>query len=125
MTAKMTPYLNFAGITREAMTFYHDVLGGELTISTFGEFGMEGEGSDGVMHSQLVTPDDMTLMASDMPPGMPGVPANGNVSISGDDGDRLRAVFAGIGEGGFVGERESVGDGGSRGGHREPFLFQR
>ena len=28
---------------REALEFYQGVFGGELTINTFGEFGMEGE----------------------------------------------------------------------------------
>ena len=47
MAARLNPYLNFNGTTREAMTFYQQVLGGDLAINTFGEFGQEGEGSDG------------------------------------------------------------------------------
>ncbi len=33
----MTPYLNFDGNCREAMTFYHSCLGGDLNVMTFGE----------------------------------------------------------------------------------------
>ena len=45
MAARLNPYLTFHGTAREAMTFYQQVLGGDLTISTFGEYGPEGEGS--------------------------------------------------------------------------------
>ena len=104
MASRLNPYLNFDGTTREAMEFYRDVLGGRLDISTFGEFG--GEPADGVMHANLHTDDDFTLMASDTPPGMeftPG-PANFSVSLSGDaaDGERLRGYFAKLSEGGEV-----------------------
>ena len=43
MAATLNPYLTFPGTAREAMTFYQSVLGGELTISTFGEYGGDGE----------------------------------------------------------------------------------
>ena len=69
MAVTLNPYLNFPGTAREAMTFYQRVLGGDLTINTFGEYGTEGDGADGIMHAQLETPDGFVLMASDMPPG--------------------------------------------------------
>ena len=101
MASRLNPYLNYNGNAREAMTFYQGVLGGELNISTFGEYG--GEGGDGVMHAQLETPDGFTLMASDTGPGMGEVTAGSNfaVSLSGDD-DALRGYFDGLAEGGTV-----------------------
>ena len=103
MPARLNPYLNFNGDAREAITFYQGVLGGDVTISTFGEFGMEGEGSDGVMHAQLETPDGFTLMASDTGPGMGEVTPGSNfaVSLSGDEA-ALRDYFRGLAEGGTV-----------------------
>ncbi|HEX8105539.1 MAG TPA: VOC family protein, partial [Solirubrobacteraceae bacterium] len=68
MATRLNPYLTFDGTAREAMEFYRDVLGGELNVSTFGEFGMEGAGADGVMHAMLETERGFTLMASDLPP---------------------------------------------------------
>ncbi len=102
MAATLNPYLNFNGDAREAITFYQQVLGGELNISTFAEFG-GGEGGDGVMHAQLETPDGFTLMASDIAPGMDEVAPGSNfaVSLSGDD-DALRGYFAALAEGGTV-----------------------
>ena len=57
-------------------------------MNTFGEYGMEGPGSEGVMHAQLTTPDGFTIMASDMPPGQEDGHSPGNnitVSISGEE----------------------------------------
>lgn len=105
----LNPYLNFDGTAREAMTFYQQVLGGRLELMTFAQYGMEGPGSDGIMHAYLGTDDGFTLMASDLPPGMelptPGA-ANVNVSLSGDDGEALhRYPGLGTGPGAFAAAR--------------------
>lgn len=34
---RLAPYLNFDGTCREAMTFYQQCFGGELSVTTFGE----------------------------------------------------------------------------------------
>jgi PhnB protein len=90
----LNPYLNFQGTAREAMTFYQEVLGGELVLNTFGDNGaQDAPFADQIMHGQLETPQGWTLMASDMPPGMDLTPGNNlTVSLSGDD-DELRVVF--------------------------------
>ena len=113
MAATLNPYLNFNGDAREAITFYQQVLGGELNISTFAEFG-GGEGGDGVMHAQLETPDGFTIMAADTGPGMGEVAPGSNfaVSLSGDD-DALRGYWKGLSEGGTVTtplEKQAWGD---------------
>ena len=103
MASLLTPYLNFRDNAREAMEFYQQVFGGELTISTFGEFGMAEAGADLVMHAQLETSLGFTLMASDAPPGMDFSEGTGiTVAITGDDVDDLRGYFAKLSEGGTV-----------------------
>jgi PhnB protein len=115
MAAQLNPYLNFPGTAREAMTFYQSVLGGTLDIMTFGDYGAEGEGADGVMHAYLETPDGMALMASDVPPGQEGEPSgpgNVSVSLSGTD-ERLRGYWEGLCEGATVAmpmEKQMWGD---------------
>lgn len=104
MASQLTPYLNFPGTAREAMTFYQQVLGGDLDVMTFGQYGMEGAGADGVMHAYLRTRDGFVLMGSDLPPGQEGVPSgvtNVHVSLSGDD-DTLRGYWEGLSEGATV-----------------------
>jgi PhnB protein len=105
MAVRLNPYLNFRDDAREAMTFYHSVLGGELTISTYAEFGASDDPAeqDKVMHSQLETPDGFVLMASDTPnrmefDGQAGIA----VSLSGDDEDKLRGFWEKLSDGGTV-----------------------
>lgn len=102
MTVRLNPYLHFDGDARAAMEFYRDVLGGELSVMTFGEMGMEGDKADQVMHAMLTTPDGFALMAADTPPDMPLQPGNSvQISLSGDDA-RLRDWFDALCEGGEV-----------------------
>jgi PhnB protein len=35
MTTAITPHLNFQGNARQALSFYHSVFGGELSIVTY------------------------------------------------------------------------------------------
>ncbi len=106
MTMKLNPYLTFNGNAREAMEHYQRVLGGELVMSTFGEYGAtEGVDPEGIMHANLETESGFTIMASDNAPGAPDVSgARASVSISGpaSDGDAMRRYFEGLSEGGTV-----------------------
>lgn len=105
MTVRLNPYLGFRDDAREAMTFYQSVLGGELRISTFGDFHASEDPAeqDKVMHSQLETPDGLLLMASDTPNRMEHRPQAGvYVSLSGDDEAKLRGWFERLSESGSV-----------------------
>jgi PhnB protein len=105
MASLLTPYLSFPGTAREALEFYRQVFGGELTLSTFGEYGMaDTPDADKIMHGQLETPIGFTLMAADTPPGMEHTPASDaiTVAITGDDVDDLRSYFNQLAEGGTV-----------------------
>ena len=104
MASRLNPYINFRGNAREAIEFYRSVFGGELRISTFGEFGTDDpETKDQVMHAMLETDAGFTLMASDTPAHMDLTPGdNMGVSVSGDDGDLLRGYCDKLAEGGDV-----------------------
>ena len=95
MPSRLNPYVQFDGNAREAMEFYRDVFGGELTLSSFGDFGTDDPAiADKTMHAQLETERGFTLMASDTAPGMEYRPGtNVAISLSGDDGDELRAYW--------------------------------
>jgi len=105
MAVRLNPYLNFRGTARDALERYQQVFGGELTLSTLGESGMEvapGE-SDWLMHGQLETSDGFTLMAADVPTSMSLVEGSAHsVSLSGDDETALRGFWDGLLEGGTV-----------------------
>ena len=104
MASRLNPYINFPGNAREAMEFYAQVFGGDLNLSTFGEYGEQSApGADKIMHAQLETSSGYTLMASDLPPGMDHRPGNNlAVSLSGDDSDELRGYWEKLSAGGNV-----------------------
>ena len=104
MTTRLNPYISFTGNARQAMESYKDIFGGDLRISTFGEFGNPDAAlADKIMHAMLETPSGYTLMASDTPPGM-DITAGTNItiSLSGEDGDELRGYWDRLSEGGTV-----------------------
>ena len=114
MSSRLNPYIGFKDNAREAMEFYKTVFGGELVVSTFGEFGDGGPAADKIMHAQLETPSGYTIMASDTPEGMPYQSGSAiTVSLSGDDGAELRGYWEQLSEGGTVTmplEKQAWGD---------------
>ncbi len=108
MATILNPYLSFKDNAREAMEFYQSVFGGELTLSTFAEFGGMGVPDDEghhIMHGQLTTPGGLTLMGADTPSHMGYEAPSGagiSISVSGDDDDELDRYWAGLSEGGSV-----------------------
>ena len=115
MASQLNPYLSFDGNAREAMEFYQSIFGGDLKISTFGEFGnADPVVADKVMHAQLTTNNGYLLMASDTPPGMPFQPGTTmTCSLSGDPGEGLEEAWDRLSEGGTVNvpfEKQMWGD---------------
>jgi PhnB protein len=115
MTSRLNPYLSFNGNAREAMEFYRSVFGGTLTINTFGDYGNPDPAmADKVMHAQLESDAGYTLMASDLMPDMPFNRGDSiTVSLSGEDGDRLRGYWEKLSDGGTVSmplEKQMWGD---------------
>lgn len=108
MATILNPYISFNNNAREALEFYQSVFGGDLTMSTFGEFGGMGapeEEADNIMHGQLTTPNGLTIMGSDTPSTMGYETPSGSgisISVSGDDDDELDRYWAGLSEGGTV-----------------------
>ena len=66
---QINAYLNFNGLTRDAMTFYQQCLGGELVMQKISESPMAArmpsEMGARILHSSLIK-DNLVLMASDM-----------------------------------------------------------
>jgi PhnB protein len=104
VATRLNPYVSFRDSAREAMEFYQGVFGGNLTVSTFGEFGdKDAPGANLIMHGQLETPSGYTLMGADTPPGMEYKPGqNITISLSGDDSDELRGYWEKLSDGGQV-----------------------
>lgn len=87
------PYLFFTGNCREAMEFYKEVFGGELTVQTYGDVGMNDGPmpADKLMHADL-SGGDIKLMGSDTAQASVKA-AKISLSLGGDDEEKLRAIF--------------------------------
>lgn len=115
MTSRLNPYLSFDGDARQAMEFYQSVFGGELHMNTFGEFGAsQAPEAEQIMHAMLESDNGLVLMGSDTPPGMTFDPGSRiSISLSGADGDELRAYWQRLSSSGTVGvplEKQMWGD---------------
>lgn len=104
MPSRLNPYISFDGDAREAMEFYRSVFGGELAVSTFGEYGVDDpEQGSRIMHATLETGSGFTLMAADTPPDVAHNPGdNIAVSLSGDDAEELRGYWTKLSDGADV-----------------------
>ena len=104
MDPQLTPYLTFNGTAAEAMKFYHSILGGELTMQTFGEAKMaRSPAESGLIVQAVLKNEGLTFMASDaMPSRRAKFGDNVHMSISGHDSARLTKIFDELGKGGKV-----------------------
>ncbi|MEA4943997.1 MAG: VOC family protein [Propionicimonas sp.] len=114
MSMSLSPYLNFAGNGREAMTYYQSVFGGELHLFGFAEYGLDGP-ADGLMHGNLQVRPGMSISASDAMPGAEQTWGGTRVycSIFGDDAATMQGWFEALAVDGSIGmplEKQVWGD---------------
>jgi len=105
MSTVLNPYLHFRGTAREAMAFYRDVFGGELQVSTFGDFhaAQDPSETDLVMHARLVSASGYVLMGADAPPRVPLTPGGTiSVSLGGEEREELEQYWAALSEGATI-----------------------
>jgi PhnB protein len=102
-TVSLDPYIFFNGNAREAMEFYKGVFGGELAVTLFDEMpspDMPENLKGKVMHAML-NGGDVKLMASDSGEASERA-AKIELSLSGDDEEKLTNYFNKLSEGGKV-----------------------
>jgi PhnB protein len=101
----ITPYLNFAGNAQQALDLYAQAFNGEIVaMQRFGEMppqeGKQPLPPDGVLHATFKA-GDLTLMVSDLPPGMNAISGNQlSLSLNFDSVAELTQVFNTLSEGG-------------------------
>lgn len=101
---QINSYLTFNGNCREAMNFYKDCLGGELTLQTIGDSPlaekMPLQMKECILHATLVK-DKLVLMGSDMV-GENGLKKGNAVSmvINCSSDDEIRSFYKKLSEGG-------------------------
>lgn len=101
------PYLFFKGNAKEAMEFYKNVFGGELTMSRLGDspkevleqMKIDESRHDEIMHASLKGP--VNIMASDSQNASPEA-KKVSLSINGTGEAQMREIFDKLSEGGKV-----------------------
>jgi PhnB protein len=96
---RCTPFLLFDGNCAEAMTFYHQCLGGELTLTRLGDTPMKDqlppEKHNRIINAQLKS-GDIEISATDWMASPAFEPLQGNtfaIFVIGAGYDELKAVF--------------------------------
>ena len=69
MSINAVTHLNFQGQARAALEFYQSVFGGQITVTTYGDFGMPADvpGAANVVFGQVVADNGFRVMAYDVP----------------------------------------------------------
>ncbi len=104
--AEINAYLMFRGNCREAMEFYHNCLGGELSIQSVGDSPMgeqaPPEAKNKIMHAQLKG-DGWRFFGSDMMDDSPATQSNTvSVCMVGANIDEIKPAFDKLSQGGKV-----------------------
>ncbi len=105
MKTTLNPYLNFKDQSKEAMEFYHGILGGKLDVQTYKDAGFphDPKDDDRVIHANLMTAEGINIMASDGGDDHPvHMGDNIHLSLVGTDEDQLRNWFSKLSEGGKI-----------------------
>jgi len=96
---RCTPFLLFAGNCAEAMTFYHNCLGGELTLIKLGDTPMKDmfapEKHEGIINAYLKS-GDIEISATDWMASPDFDPIQGNtfaIYVTGKTYDEPKTVF--------------------------------
>jgi PhnB protein len=96
---RCTPFLLFDGNCAEAMTFYHEALGGELTLTKLGDTPMKAQfpsEKHGRIINAYLKSEGVEISATDWMASPDFDPVQGNMSavfVIGDTYDSLKTVF--------------------------------
>jgi len=105
MSVSVTPHLNFRGTAREALEFYADAVGGELTIMSYADMGSTDPATaDRVVWGQVSAPNGFRIMAYDVYPQLPWDPGQDPffVSVRGTDAGELTALWTALADGATI-----------------------
>ena len=101
---KINSFLTFNGNCREAMTFYKECLGGELTQQTVGELPMAeqmpAQMKESILHS-LLTSESIVIMGSDMAPETGLIKGNAvSLMLNFSNEEETRRIYTNLSKGG-------------------------
>jgi PhnB protein len=102
----VVPHLNFRGDARAALAFYQTVVGGNLTIMSYGDMGNVQDPAEEqqVVWGQVVADSGFRIMAYDVPSRTPWHPGETPffVSLRGDTASEITAYREKLSEGATI-----------------------
>lgn len=104
MRGQATPYLMFDGNAKEALEFYKEVFGGEISeLKTYAEAGYENsaEAKDRLIHGRFQK-GELFFMVSDTSPGSLIVGNNISLVLDFESEEEIQKTFASLSEKGNV-----------------------
>ena len=102
---KINAYIGFNDTCRQAMAFYREVIGGELTLQVVKESPMKdmfpASHQDMILHASLES-SDFTLLATDLPGNSSVSPGTITLMLTYDTKAEMKSAFDKLAEGGNV-----------------------
>ena len=103
--AKINPYLTFNNNCREAMNFYKECLGGELSLMTVSESPvanqMPPQYKDAILHSELKS-NGFSVMGSDMAPEALNDGNTNHMCLICETEEEIKSLFEKLSAGGKI-----------------------
>jgi PhnB protein len=114
-TVQLSTYINFQGKAREAMEFYHKVLGGTLDLQTANGHGVAPAGPGDRIHQARLAAEGVSIIAVDGHPAYPAqVGENMALALGGTDHDRITRIFHELAAGGNLKQPLTAQPGGAQ-----------
>ncbi|HEY2519662.1 MAG TPA: VOC family protein [Streptosporangiaceae bacterium] len=100
MTVTTTAHANFRGQARAALTFYHSVFGGDLSLATYADIhSVESPSQAGhIAFGRVKAPNGFDIMAYDVQPSKGYDPGENAfyITLQGTDSDEIKAQWSGL-----------------------------
>jgi len=102
-TSYIAPYVNFQGRAREALEFYHAILGGKLALFAFDANGLKVVGPGNPIGYGRLEAENVRLFGSDGNPSYPATPGDTiAIQLAGPDKAGMTKIFDALADGGTV-----------------------
>ncbi len=101
----LTPYLVFSGDCKDAMEFYADTFGGEIThLQTFGDspVPISEENKNRIFNAQIIAGDICIKASDDLPESQVNNGTNISLFVNFSDENKKRRIFDLLSQGGKV-----------------------
>ena len=102
---QLVPYLHFEGNAEDALNFYKDALGGEITmLSRYKDSPMpvDEDYKEKVIHARLKFGDNLIMISDTFKGNKTSTGGNIQMSLEVDDENKMEEVFSKLAEGGKV-----------------------